>query len=61
MDDAKEQLTLETEDSKRASLAVLIKERESAVDELIDKFSHAALEAAQRVIGEGGWCVYMCV
>lgn len=47
----KEQLTLESDESKRAELAALVKEKEAAVDELIDKFSHAALEAAQRVSG----------
>ena len=49
VNDAKEQLTLETDEAKRAHLTSLIKEREAAVDELLDRYSHAALEAAQRV------------
>jgi len=49
VEEVKEQLAMESDESNRAALTTLLKEREAAVDQLLDKFSHAALEAAQRV------------
>ncbi|KAF5843472.1 hypothetical protein DUNSADRAFT_15767 [Dunaliella salina] len=48
VDEVKEQLAMETQESNRAALTELLKQREAAVDQLLDRFSHEALDAAQR-------------
>lgn len=49
VDEVKEQIEKEEDESNRSALKTLLDERESAVDQLMDKFAHLALEAAQKV------------